>query len=104
MTKAEILKKIGNARYASRMAYFRLEGAAKEALLEKETERLIAKAEELNIPWEEIEKALLEANETAEMVADEEAKEIERLQMADADAYFDSLIAENRTFYTGELG
>lgn len=71
MTKKEILKKIGNARYAMRLAMYR--GESKKALMyDDETEKLIKKAEkQLKIEWHEIESALLDADETAEMVNEE---------------------------------
>lgn len=68
MTKKEILKQIGNARYKMRLAMYRGE-SKKAAMYDDETEKLIKKAEkELKIEWNEIESALLNGDETAEMV------------------------------------
>ena len=71
MAKKQILKEIGNARYAMRLAMYRGENK-KAVMYDDETEKLIKKAEkELKIEWREIESALLDADETAEMVNEE---------------------------------
>ena len=67
MTKKEILKQIGNARYKTRLAMYRGD-SKKAAMYDDETEKLIEKAKKLKIELEEIGTALLDADEVAEMV------------------------------------
>ena len=70
MTKTEILKKIANARLTSRL--FLYKGKLEEtSVYDRVTDKLIVTAEEMGVDWNEIESALLDANETAEMCRDE---------------------------------